>query len=66
MSFISYFEIIEVAVPEPCIFFLIPESIAKAAAVIPKGAKIFFAKGATTFINGPVILLSNDSKNSPD
>ena len=27
------------------LFFLIPASIAEAAAVIPNGAKIFFAKG---------------------
>ena len=38
MSFISSFEIIKVFVPEPCIFFWIPASIAEAAAVIPNGA----------------------------
>ena len=47
-------------------FFLIPSSIAEAAAVIPNGAKIFFAKGSATFINGPANLLSKDPKNSPD
>ena len=45
MSFISSFEIIKVAVPEPCIFILIPASIAEAAAIIPNGAKTFLAKG---------------------
>ena len=35
MSFISLFENIKVVVPEPCIFFWIPASIAEAAAVIP-------------------------------
>ena len=34
-------------------FFFIPALIAEAAAVIPNGAKIFFAKGTATFINGP-------------
>ena len=32
MSFISLFEVIKVVVPEPCIFFWIPASIAKAKA----------------------------------
>ena len=41
-------------------FFLIPASIAEAAAVIPNGAKTFFAKGIATFINGPTNLLKND------
>ena len=46
MSFISSFEIIKVVVPEPCIFFWIPASIAEAAAVIPNGArKHFLLKG---------------------
>ena len=53
MSFISSFEIINVVVPEPCIFFSIPASIAEAAAVIPNGTKTFFAKGIATFFNGP-------------
>ena len=51
MSLISLFEIIKVVAhkaedkeqPEPWIFFWIPASIAEAAAVIPKGAKIFLA-----------------------
>ena len=30
-------------------------SIAEAAAVIPNGAKIFFANETDTFINGPAI-----------
>ena len=59
MSFISSFEIVKVVVLEPCIFFQIP-------AVIPNGAKIFFAKGTSTFINGPANLLNNDPKNAPD
>ena len=42
MSFISSFENIKVVVPDPYIFFWIPASIAKAAAVLPNGAKMFF------------------------
>ena len=38
-------------------FFLIPASIAKAAAVIPKGAKIFFGEGTATFIHGFELIL---------
>ena len=57
MSFISLFEIIKVVVPEPCIFFYMPALITEAAAVIPNEARIFFAKGTATFINGPVIYL---------
>ena len=59
MSFISSFEIIKAVVrgvedegrPEPC-FFLISASIAEAAAVIPNGAKIFFAKGIVLSLMG--------------
>ena len=47
-------------------FFSIPASIAEAAAVIPNDAKIFFAKGITTFINGLANLVNNDPKNPPD
>ena len=65
MSLISSFEIITVAVPEPCIFFWILASIAEAAAVIPNGAKIFFAIGTATFISWPADLLNNDPKNPP-
>ena len=43
MSFIFLFEVVKVVVPEPCIFFWIPASIAEAAAVIPNRAKTFFA-----------------------
>ena len=57
MPFISSFGIIELVVPEPCIFFWIHASIAEAAAVFPNGTKIFFAKGTATFINGPDNLL---------
>ena len=65
MSFISLFEIIKVVVPEPCIFFRIPASTAEAAAVVPNGAKTFFAKVTATLINGPSNLLNNDPKNPP-
>ena len=65
-SFIFSFEIIKVGVPEPCIFFWIPASIAEAASVIHNGAKIFFAKGTATFISGPVNLFNSDPKNPPD
>ena len=65
MSFISSFKIIKVVVPEPCIFFWIPASIAGAEAVIP-GVKIFFAKATATFINGLANLLNSDPNNHPD
>ena len=42
MSFISSFGINKVAVPEPCVFFWISESLPEAAAVIPIGDNIFF------------------------
>ena len=45
-------------------YFRISASIAEAAAVIPNGAKIFFAKGIATFINGSASLLNNDPKKS--
>ena len=66
MSFISSFEIIEVVVPEPCIFFWIPASIAEVTTGIHNGANTFFATGIATFVNGPANLLNNDSKNLPD
>ena len=44
MTFISSFEIIKIVVPEPRIFFLIPTSIAEAAAVILNGTKAFLLK----------------------
>ena len=66
MSFISSFEIIKVFVPEPCIFFSIPASIAEVAAVILNGAKTFFAQGIATFIKRPANLLNYDPKNPPD
>ena len=66
MLLITSFEIIKVVVPESCIFFLISASIAYAAAVIPNGAKMIFAKGTATFINGPAILLKKKKKNPPD
>ena len=69
MSFIFLFEIIKVVDkgrPEPCIFFWVYALIAEASAVIPNGAKIFFAKGTATFINGPANLLNTDPKNHPD
>ena len=59
------FEIIKIVVPEPCIFFKIPATIADTAAVIPDEAKTFFANGKATFINGPAILLTNEPKNPP-
>ena len=47
-------------------FFCIPASNAEAAAVIPNGAKTFFAKGTAIFINGPANLHNKDPKNLPD
>ena len=47
-------------------FFWIPASIAEAAAVIPNGARTFFAKGIAIFVSGPAILLNNDPKNLPE
>ena len=66
MPFISSYEIVKVTTPEPCIFFWVPASIAEAAAVVPSGAKIFFAYGTATFINGPANLLNNEPKNPLD
>ena len=67
MLLISSFAIIKVVVPEQCIFFRIPASIAKAAVAIPNGAKTFFCyKKIATFINGAANLLNNDPKNPPD
>ena len=48
------FVIIKVVVPKQSIFFWIPASIAGGAAVLPNGAKLFFAKGTATFVNQPV------------
>ena len=48
------------------IFFWTPASIAEAAAVIPNGAKIFSAKGTSTFINRPANLLNSEPKVPPD
>ena len=61
ISFTYSFEIIKFVIPEPNIFFWIPESIAKAAAIISYLAKIFFA-----IINAPANLLNNDPKKPPD
>ena len=66
MPFTYSFEIIKVAVSEPCIVFWIFASIAEAVAVIPNRAEIFFAYGTATFINGSAILLNNDPKIPPD
>ena len=44
--------------------YWIPASIDEAAAVIPNGAKTFFAKETPTFTNAN--LLNNDPKNPPD
>ena len=41
----------------------IPASIAEAAAVIPNGARVFFANGTAIFINEPADLLNNEPKN---
>ena len=54
----SLFEIIEFAVPEPCIFLKFPASIAKAAAVIPNGAKMHFL--ASFFVLLPIIIHEAD------
>ena len=66
MSCISSFEIIKIVVPEQCIFFWIPASLAEAAAVIPNGAKIFFARRTTTFSNEPANILNTDPKTPPN
>ena len=62
MPFISSFEVIKVVVPEPCIFFWIPASISRTAAVIPNGAKTFFQNGTDTFSNDPLIYLIRNLK----
>ena len=66
MSLIFSFEIIKIVVPEPWIFFSILALNAEAAAVIPRAAKIFSARGTSTFNNGHANLLNNDPKNLPD
>ena len=47
-------------------FLLNTYVIAEATAVILNGAKIFFAKGTITFINGAASLLNNNLKNPQD
>ena len=49
MSFISSFEIINVVVPDPKIFFWIAASVAYAADVNPNGIKTVLANGLSTF-----------------
>ena len=66
MSLISSIEIIKVVVLEPCIFLWIAPSIADAAAIIPSGAKKFFASGTATFVNGPANLLNSEPRNPTD
>ena len=66
MPFTSSFKIIKAAVSETSNLFWIFASIAEAVAVIPNKAKIFFAYGTATFINGSAILLNNDPKIPPD
>ena len=48
------------------LFFLIPASIAEAAAVISNGAKMFFAKETVTFTNGSANLINKDPYNPPE
>ena len=57
MSFIYSFEIIKAVVPEPCIFFGIPASIAEAAGIVRNGVKIFFANETAALIMGLLIYL---------
>ena len=47
-------------------FFGIPASNAEAAAAILNGVKHFFAKGTTTFINGPANLFNIDPRHPTD
>ena len=69
-SFISSFEIINVAVPDPNIFLLVAASVADAAvvnlndikALLANGLSTFFIKGNPVFSNGPKSL----PKNPPD
>ena len=41
ISFIDSFEIIKIVVPEPCVFFHIPESMTEAAALISNGTSMY-------------------------
>ena len=71
ISLISSFDIIKVVIfPEPNIFLCIPESVADAAAVNPKGIKALLANGLITFfINGKPVSSNGPSNlqiNSPD
>ena len=72
ISFISFFEIINVLLPDPETFFWIAISVADAA-VNPNGLKTllvngfsrFFIKGKPVFSNGPRTL-ENGPKNLPE
>ena len=55
MPFISLFEIIKAAIPEPCIFFWTLASITEAASVILNDAKRI-----ASYITGTGDLLNND------
>ena len=49
ISFISFFEIINVVVPDPKIYFWIAISVADPAAVNPNGIKTILADGFNIF-----------------
>ena len=67
LSFISLFEIINVVVLEPCMFFLfLLQSLKQQLLFLIKLNYFFFAKGIATFIDGPANLLNSDPKNPPD
>ena len=68
MSLFSSFEIIKVAVSEPCFFYFFEflHQLLKRLLPFLMELKNFFAKGTATFINGPADLLNNDPRNPPD
>ena len=49
VSFVSSFEIISVALPDPKVFFWVATSVADAAAFNPNGIKTLLACGLSTF-----------------
>ena len=51
VSFISSFEVISVAIPDPNIFLWIAASVARAAAVNSNGIKTLLDNGLSTFFN---------------
>ena len=65
ISFIFSFEIINVVIPDPKMFFWIDESVADAAAVNPNGIKTLLVNGLSTFLIKGNPFFSNSPKSLP-